>query len=430
MKLSQGREPIQGAPFSGTEKSIRVLMLNQAFWPDVAATAQHADDLARFLVKRGCQVTVVSSRTLYGSRGGKLPRHEIHEGIEIFRVGMQLFGKRGIILRLVDFALFYLASAWRCLILPRHDVVICFTTPPFIAFIGVLLKWLKGYRLVYWTMDLYPDVVAAAGLMRRGGLTWRLLQRIDQLCLRTSDRVVVLGSCMKEIILAKGAHADRIETISVWSGTESFRDRPRELNPFRTLWGIGDRFTILYLGNFGLGHDMEAISGAVEMLKDDQNIQWLFIGMGKAKPALEERIRLCGAKNVTVLGFQSRDQLPDLLDVGDAHIVSLLPGWEGLIVPCKFFSVLATAKPVIWVGPHKSECVNILNSNRCGFEVAAGDSNELTRVVQLLARDRVFASEMGERGQKAYILKYSAQQACENWHKLLVNVVQGVCLKQ
>jgi glycosyltransferase involved in cell wall biosynthesis len=146
-------------------------------------------------------------------------------------------------------------------------VVICFTTPPFIAFIGVLLKWLKGYRLVYWTMDLYPDVVAAAGLMRRGGLTWRLLQRIDQLCLRTSDRVVVLGSCMKEIILAKGAHADRIETISVWSGTESFRDRPRELNPFRTLWGIGDRFTILYLGNFGLGHDMEAISGAVEMLR-------------------------------------------------------------------------------------------------------------------------------------------------------------------
>ena len=32
---------------------MRVLMINQVFYPDVAATAQHGHDLARYLVANG-----------------------------------------------------------------------------------------------------------------------------------------------------------------------------------------------------------------------------------------------------------------------------------------------------------------------------------------------------------------------------------------
>ena len=39
-----------------------ILILNQAFYPDVAATAQHATDLAFELRKRGHEVTVVAGR--------------------------------------------------------------------------------------------------------------------------------------------------------------------------------------------------------------------------------------------------------------------------------------------------------------------------------------------------------------------------------
>jgi hypothetical protein len=48
----------------------------------------------------------------------------------------------------------------------KHDVVVCLTTPPFIALIGVLLRWMKGSRFVFWTMDLYPDVPLAAGVLK------------------------------------------------------------------------------------------------------------------------------------------------------------------------------------------------------------------------------------------------------------------------
>jgi len=403
--------------------SLRILLVNQAFWPDVAATAQHADDLARDFIARGHDVTVVASRAIYGERGSSLPKRESRGGVDIVRVGLQLFGKRGITPRLFDFALFYLAAAWQCMLLRRHDVVICFTTPPFIALVGVLLKRVKGSSLFYWTMDLYPDVAAAAGVMRRGSWAWKCLQAIDRVCLRQSDRVVVLGDCMKAAATAKGAPNDLTCVISVWSGAEEFPQRKRSDNPLRTAWGIGDRFTLLYVGNFGIGHDMEAIAGAIEKLKDNDEIRWLLVGEGKSKSLLESRIRACGAKNVVMTGYQSREQLPDVLDVGDAHLVSLLPGWEGLILPSKFFSVLAAGKPALWIGPSTTECGTIIKAHRCGLESAAGDSSALVQNVIRLMRDPSEAEAMGRRGRAVYFGEYSSKCAGERWNALMLEVV-------
>jgi len=405
-------------------RRIRVLILNQAFWPDGVATAQHADDLARYLRAHDDDVTVVASRAMYGARGAVLPKREDREGIAIYRVGLQLFGKRGIMARVFDFALFYIAALWQCFILPRHDVVICLTTPPFIVLVGVLLKWFKGTRVVYWTMDLYPEVAVAAGIMKRSGLLWKFLCWVERLCLRQSDHVVVLGNCMRQKVIDKGASPDRVSVICVWSGAEKFLDRPRADNPLRNEWSIGDRFTILYLGNFGLGHDMEALAGAVEILKDNDAIRWLFIGGGKAKKYLEDQIRKCGARNVYLDGAQPREKLADVLDLGDAHLVTLLPGWEGLILPSKFFSVLASGRPALWVGPAQSECVTILNENKCGYQSEAGDGESLAREIQYLSSHQAEAMDMGGRARLAYQSKYSSEQSCKAWRNVLHTIVR------
>ncbi|MBM4111067.1 MAG: glycosyltransferase family 4 protein [Phycisphaerae bacterium] len=410
-------------PVPARTRPMSVLLLNQAFWPDVVATAQHADDLGQSLVAQGHEATAVASRAIYGEKGSTLKRLDQHCGVAIHRVGLQLFGKQGITPRTFDFALFYAAAAVRCLTLKRHDVVVCFTTPPFIALVGVLLRMVKGTKVVYWTMDLYPDVAGAAGLMRREGTLWRFLQSIDRFCLRHSDRVVVLGECMRDVIVRKGADPARVSVIPVWSGAEEFPARARTDNPLRAAWGIGDRFTILYTGNFGIGHDMEAIAGAVEALKDDDRIRWLFIGEGKAKPELERRIKACGARNVVLAGFQSREQLADVLDVGDSHLVSLLPGWEGLLLPSKFFSVLAAGKPVLWIGPDGTECGTILREHDCGFEVKPGDSSALTERIRWLIEHPEQAREMGGRGQAAYRERYCCAEACKHWHRVLSDVV-------
>ena len=80
----------------GTMAPMRVLLINQVFYPDHAATAQHADDLARHLVRHGHEVDVIASRSIYGTKGAGLPAFEEHEGVRIHRVGRSVFGKAGI----------------------------------------------------------------------------------------------------------------------------------------------------------------------------------------------------------------------------------------------------------------------------------------------------------------------------------------------
>ncbi len=41
--------------------SLRILLLNQCFYPDVVSTAQHLTDLATALTVRGHEVTVIAS---------------------------------------------------------------------------------------------------------------------------------------------------------------------------------------------------------------------------------------------------------------------------------------------------------------------------------------------------------------------------------
>ena len=55
---------------------MRILLLNQCFYPDVVSTAQHLTDLAVALAERGHSVTVVASRRGYDNPSKRFPACE------------------------------------------------------------------------------------------------------------------------------------------------------------------------------------------------------------------------------------------------------------------------------------------------------------------------------------------------------------------
>jgi len=173
------------------------MIINQSFWPDVVATAQQAYDLARYLTGHGNCVSVLTSRSLHGKQGASLPALEVVDGVEIHRVSHNLFDKRGLLTRALDYPRLNVTCAAKALMLPRHDVVICLTTPPFVALVGALvgalLRGIKGTRFVFWTVDLCPDLPVEASIIGCSGTVHRLLKAIDLICLGSADRIVSLG---------------------------------------------------------------------------------------------------------------------------------------------------------------------------------------------------------------------------------------------
>ena len=405
---------------------MRVLLINQVFYPDVAATAQHGHDLARDLVRHGHEVTAIASRSIYGRKGAALPSEEVVDGIRIHRVGRSLFGKAGIAARIADFFIFYMAATLKALMLPRHDVVICFTTPPFISAVGPILRTFKKTRFVYWVMDLYPDLPIACGVMRAGSPSSRFFEALNRSCLRSADAVVVLGRCMADLVRSKGVDDDRVHLIGVWSDQEEVKPIPRDRNPYRAEWGIGDRTLVMYSGNFGIGHDVDTFLEAAKALSKDDRIRFAFVGGGKKKARVEEFIAEHELESSCVIApYQPRERLDELLSAADMHLVSLLEGVEGIMVPSKLFGILAAERPAIFIGDASSEISRVILENDCGGSVRQGDTESLVRLIENFASNTDVCEAAGRRARRALVDEHGARHRLQAWRMLLEDLTES-----
>jgi glycosyltransferase involved in cell wall biosynthesis len=414
---------LQPRPIGGLAP-LNVLMVNQGFWPDVAATAQHGHDLARAFVRRGDRVTALASRSIYGESGSTLAAKEQVDGIQVVRVAKSAFGKQLIAGRIYDFLAFYLAAVTMAVRLPRPDLVICFTTPPFVALIGLILKCVRGSRFIFWAMDLYPEVPEAAGLMKRQSPLTRLLLWVDTTCMRRADVVVVLGRCMRERVISRGVEPNHIEMINVWADPDEIAARPRQQTSLRKAWDVGDDFVIEYSGNFGVGHDERSLFEAMRAMRDERWLRWVIVGGGTKKVDLDDFVRREKINNVVLRGYQPRDALGDLLALGDVHLVTMAAEFEGLMVPSKFYGVLAAGRPVIFVGPAASEVARVIAHERCGIIVPPGDGKALERAVRRLHEDPQERSAMGLRGRAVLQERFNTARACEEWYRLVHRIVE------
>lgn len=408
---------------------MHVVLLNQAFHPDVVATAQMGKDLADALVRRGHTVTAIASRSIYGKKGASLPKREeipIHGGgaIHVSRVGMSVFGKAGIAARIADFGLFYLLAMWRLLTLKRPDVVVCYTTPPFIGLAGIVCRWLRGSKAVYWVMDLYPDLPVACGVMTEKGLATRFFERVNRFILKHSDMDIVLGRCMRDRVIAKGTPASHVRIIPVWADLNGIEPVDHATNPLRATWAPKSEFLVMYSGNFGLGHDAQTIIGAMRALKDDPSIRFIFIGGGKRRKEVEAAVKEFGLTNATFEDYRPRSELSQSLSAGDVHLISLKEGVEGIMVPSKMYGIMAVARPSLFVGHPTSEIARVLDESGSGMTVREGDSASLVLKILELKNDPARTRMMGESGRRAIAGHYDAAAACGQWIEMLEQMVK------
>ena len=415
------------APANGPP--LTVLLVNQAYAPDIAATAQISEDLCRYLVKQGHKVKVIASRSIYGQSGAALPRRENRGGVEVLRVGTSLFGKRGLALRLVDFGLFYIAATWAALrtrlaaepgVHPRRpDVVITLTTPPFIGVVGGMMRRFRGCRHVYWAMDLYPDVLTAAGVMREGALITRVLEGINHRCMSRADRVVVLGRCMQQRVLDQGVAAEKIATIGIWPVNTPERGVEPEDSPYRAEWGLTGKRVVMYSGNFGLAHDVDTILQAMLQLRDRDDLRFVFVGGGKRIPQVKAFVAEHGLTHVMFQPYQPRERLNDLLGCADVHLVSQSDAFTGVVVPSKLLGIMCAARGSLFVGPAVAEVGQIIRETDAGRVVELGDSEALAAALVEIAEDPALARRWGNHARVAVEQEHSALLRCRQWEALI-----------
>ena len=369
---------------------MKILLLNQVFYPDVAATAQYLSELAAALAGQGHEVTVVCARRAYEHPEKIYPARETWRGVKIFRVYSTRLGKRAKWHRAVDFASFIFSSCARLLFLPRHDVVVALTTPPLISFIGAWRAKLWRAKFCYWVMDMNPDEAIAAGWLRADSFAAKILERMSRFSFRRASWIIALDRFMRDRIIAKGIAPEKIAVLPPWSQDQDVRFDAAGREQFRREHGLTDKFVVMYSGNHSPVHPLDTLMRAAEILQSDTSIVFCFVGGGSEFKRVQCWAETGKRTNVLCLPYQPLTQLSASLSAADAHVVVMGEAMLGLVHPCKIYNMLAVAAPVIYIGPQPSHVTEILDrpdTNHPWCSVRQGEGDRLAeRIRQLRGR--------------------------------------------
>ena len=399
----------------------KLLVINQFYAPDYAATGQVAAELCAALAAEGLRVRVVAGEPSYAEAAPAAPSYEEMEGVEVHRVGMGgARGRERLSVRLRGFLRFFFGG-WRLARslakAQRPDAVVTFGNPPIIGFAAALVARRSRARFVYVLHDIHPDILRASGSrMLPRPVLWAF-DVVHRRVLRRADAIVVLGHGMKRTLVEeKGVDAARVHVIPLWARPE-LGALPDGAALREELGVDDDTLLVSYAGNMGVMHPLDAVLDAAKRCRG-LPVHFLLVGDGARRAGLAARVEDEGIAQVSFLPYQSEERFAEIMAATDLSLVVLGPGLEGLAVPSKAYTAMGAGKPFAAIMDPEADVAKLAVTHDCGWNVESAEG--LAEVIGGLLDRREELGRRGANGRRAYEERYTRSRAVEEYLRVLV----------
>lgn len=396
---------------------MKIIFLTQYFPPETGAPQNRLFAMAKALVDRGAEVTVLTAMPNYpdmriqdGYRG-KWHLRTQEAGMTVHRVWLLVSQKRSILWRLANyFSFVFTALVVGLFRLRRSDVLLVESPPLFLGITAMLLARIKGARLVFNVSDLWPESAVQLGLVTNrwmiGASTW-----LEELCYRKAS--LITGQT-KGIVANIQQRMPHKEVLWVPNGVdlEAIGQAEQAGDPdlARTRLGIASNDLVLtYAGIIGHAQGLEVVLQAADQLKDRRDIHFLLIGDGPEKAGLLQLKERLQVPQVHFVDRMPRADLLALLRATDAVVVPLRRNdlFKGAI-PSKIFEALALSKPML-LGVEGEARELFIEEGRAGIAFDPENAEALAASVLQLDADREAMQRMGSSGKRYVLEKFDRQ---------------------
>ena len=409
---------------------MRVLFLHQGFATRKDAGSGRANDFARCLVEAGHEVICLAGTFDYltgeipPAYRGKLFVREHVDGYTVLRTWTYDGYHRSYFHRILSFLSFMVTSLIGGLRLRDIDVVVPCTPPFFLGVTGYLLgRWHRA-PIVYEVRDLWSEVAFQLGIVRQP-LIISLVRRLERFLYTRAARVVINSPGFTEPLVRSGVERDKIVLIPNGIDLEMFRPMPEARHRVRAELGLQDKFIALYAGSLGLANSLDTVLEAASLLKEQDDIAFVFVGDGKDRALLTKRAEELELTNVHFLGPQPKQRVPEFLAAADVGIATLLdlPLFR-TTYPNKVFDYMAAARPTLLA--IDGVIRDVIDKSGAGLFVAPQNPRALADGVLALRDDPGEARAMGERA-RAYVEQHFDRRAAESQMRdCITDVVEPV----
>ncbi|MGR6331147.1 glycosyltransferase family 4 protein [Sphingomonas sp. XXL09] len=380
---------------------MRILIVSQWFQPE-----PHFKGLAfaKALQARGHDVEVLTGFPNYP--GGKVyPGYRIKpfaretmDGVVVTRGYLHPSHDRSARGRIANYVSFALSSMLLAFTLRRPDVVYVYTPPMTAALAPVVLKLLRRVPFVCDIQDLWPDTLAATGMVDNR----RILQLVGwwtNFALRRAARIVVLSDGFKRR-LAERKIAAPIAVVPNWAPPEIAALAQSSSPPaIRN----GEPFRILFAGNMGKAQGLGTVIDAACLLKKrGVDAEFVMIGGGVEVEQLREQAETLAPGAITFHPPRHPSRMGEMFEQADALLVHLRddPLFE-ITIPSKMQAYLAMGKPIL-LGV-KGDAAAMLARAGAGLSFTPQDPEALSNtIMSLMAMSPEDRARMGEAGSLFY----------------------------
>lgn len=386
---------------------MKILLVHQVFaLPSDPGGSRHYD-LARYCLKQGHEVTVVTSDLIYQSskrreKTSGLVTETNVDGIKILRAYTYPSLNRSFPWRVFSFMTFMVTSVWAGLRAGPADLVMGTSPPIFQAASAWFIAALRRKPFLLEIRDLWPDFAIDMGVLKSRVLI-KLSRWLEHFLYRHADHLLVNSPAYRDYLLSRGVAAGKISFVANGVDPDSFRPET-DGSGFRRQWDCEGKFVAVYAGAMGMANDLGTILRAADLLRDQRNIQFLMVGEGKERASLEAQAKSMGLPNVKFTGPVPKSAMGACLAGADVCLATLMdiPMFT-TTYPNKVFDYMAAGKPVV-LGID-GVIRDVVQAGPAGLCVHPGDSTALAAAVKRLSVEPETCQKMGQTGRK-HVVKF------------------------
>lgn len=403
---------------------MKVLYFHQHFSTPKGATGIRSYEMARRLVARGHQVTMVCGSYGGGQTGLESPfvggkRKGTVDGIEIIEFDLAYSNSDGLFVRALSFLKFAVRSIGIALT-ERYDLVFATTTPLTAGIPGIFARWFRNKPFVFEVRDLWPELPKAMGVIRNPVIL-AAMSFLEWASYRSAHRVIGLSPGIVDGIAHRGVARDRIEMIPNGCDLDIF-NTPAE--PWLPAGVDKSHLVAVFAGTHGVANKLDAVLDAARELKlrKRNDIRLVLIGQGKLKPALQKRAAEEQLDNVIFHDPVNKARLSGLMASADLglQILANVPAFYYGTSPNKFFDYIASGLPVL--NNYPGWLAEMISTENCGFVVPPDDAALFADALIQAADDRDELRAKGARGRELAVREFDRRKLADRF----VDWLEGV----
>jgi glycosyltransferase involved in cell wall biosynthesis len=284
--------------------------------------------------------------------------------------------------------------------------------PLFIGFSAIIASMVKRAPYIFNVSDLWPESAVQLGLVTNKHLI-RMSEWLEGYFYRKAYKLSAQTQGIVEGLKKKGVAAEDILFLPNGVDIDLFQPRERDTALEEALAVQGKRI-ILYAGTMGYAHGIEVALEAADILRDQKDVLFLFVGDGSERPRLEKMAQEKNLDNVRFIDFQPLEEIPRYYSLSTINLSTLrrYKLSEG-VRPSKVFPALASGQPLIYVG--EGEEAEIVKESGGGVILEPENTELLAETILELLANPLKCQELAANGREYVIKHYSWKSIIRSW---------------